>query len=877
MCTMLGWPLTGRAEELNIIAEVLSGTAECAGVAIAGLAGVGKTRLVREVVAAAAERGWSVRSVTGTAAAQAIPLGAFEQWIDHRDGQPINLVGAVISAITSSPGNDPVLVAVDDAHLLDDLSAFVLHQLVRRRAATVIATIRTGQPAPETVTALWKDAYLLRLDLQPLSRRQCDALLETVLGGQLSSDAAERMWDLTRGNVLFLHELVRQELQAGRLRDVDDRWQWTGPMTASPTLVDLVNLSIGAAPEPAVEVLDLVTVAEPLELVYLTELADPAAIEDAESRDLITVSNTSPTGVVRVAHPLYAEARRAQTGRMRAARLRGQIATVMRDSPPHVGSPDPLRLGLLWLDSDLPADPDLYYRAGLTALLRLDLPLTHRLAEAAVRSGAGSEAHLLYAHTLIRLGRADDAEQILNSLSPSDPQDAVWVTAKTLQAANMLFAYGRPEQSWALIDDALNAAPQTLVPQLLTVRAAQLAMAARPADAATLAESIDRSQLTALPATILACSLTIALGDLGRPRPATEAADEGMRLAANSPQAAYQAVALALVHADALVSGGCIEQACALAERVSQQWADIPRVPHTVATAIKGVAALAAGDLPTAQECLRAAVTESELRNDGSALLYLLTVALTEALARAGEIRGAQDAMAQMQRCQHPSFVFIESNRLLATAWVAAGRGRSTEAQTLAAQAADFARTHGQYAREVMCLQAAIQFGDHRHGDRLAELAGIVESPRASLVARWAMALGSNDGDVLLEVSRDLEEMGDQIAAADAAAHAAQAFQHHNRRGARLTASGRATRMITDCGATTLATRAAAMPLPLSNREREIATLVGDGLTNKQIADTLTMSVRTVEGHVYRACTKLGIANRTELAELITQFGAPDH
>ena len=647
-------------------------------------------------------------------------------------------------------------------------------------------------------------------------------------------------------------------------------------MTASPTLVDLVNLSIGAAPEPALEVLDLVAVAEPLELVYLTGLTDPAAIEDAERRDLITVSNTSPTGVVRVAHPLYAEARRAQTGQMRAARLRGQIATVMRESPPLTGPPDPLRLGLLWLDSDLPADPDVYYRAGLTALLRLDLPLTHRLAEAAVHSEAGIEAQLLYAHTLTRLGRADDAEDILNSLTPCHPEDAVWVTAMILRAANMLFAYGRPEQSWTVIDDALNAAPPALVPQLLAVRAVQLAMAARPAEAATLAESIDRGQLTALPATILACSLTIALGDLGRPQRATQAADEGMRLAAASPHAAYQAVALALVHADALVSAGCIQQACALGERISQQWADIPRVPQTVATAINGVTALASGDLPTAQECLHAAVTESELRNDGSGLLYLLAVAYTEVLARAGEIDGALDALAQMQRCQHPSFTFIESNRLLATAWVAAGRGRTTEAQTLAAQAADFARTHGQHAREVVCLQAAIQFGDHHHGDRLAELAGIVESPRAALVARWALALGSNDGDVLLEVSRDLEEMGDRIAAADAAAHAALAFQHHNRRGARLTASGRATRMITDCGASTLATRAAATPLPLSNREREIATLVRDGLSNKEIADTLTMSVRTVEGHIYRACTKLDLANRAELADLVRQFTSKD-
>jgi len=121
-------------------------------------------------------------------------------------------------------------------------------------------------------------------------------------------------------------------------------------------------------------------------------------------------------------------------------------------------------------------------------------------------------------------------------------------------------------------------------------------------------------------------------------------------------------------------------------------------------------------------------------------------------------------------------------------------------------------------------------------------------------------------------VSHDLEQMGDRIAAADAAAHAAGVFQRDGRNGARLTASGRATRIAADCGATTLANKAAASSLPLTSREREIATLVSDGLSNKQIAEALIASPRTVEGHILRACRKLGINGRTELAEVIRQF-----
>lgn len=173
-----------------------------------------------------------------------------------------------------------------------------------------------------------------------------------------------------------------------------------------------------------------------------------------------------------------------------------------------------------------------------------------------------------------------------------------------------------------------------------------------------------------------------------------------------------------------------------------------------------------------------------------------------------------------------------------------------------------------------MCLQSAIQFGDNGHRDRLAALAEVVEDRRAAIVARWAHAQAGKDGEALMAVSRDLEEMGDRIAAADAAAHAAMAFAHHGRRGSRLTASARATKLITECGATTPATREAAAPIELTPREREIAVLVADGLSNRDIAEALTMSVRTVEGHIYRACNRLGVS-RAELGELAKQFVAP--
>ena len=58
-------------------------------------------------------------------------------------------------------------------------------------------------------------------------------------------------------------------------------------------------------------------------------------------------------------------------------------------------------------------------------------------------------------------------------------------------------------------------------------------------------------------------------------------------------------------------------------------------------------------------------------------------------------------------------------------------------------------------------------------------------------------------------------------------------------------------------------------PLPLTPREREIVSLAARGLSNKDIAERLTVSVRTVEGHLYRAGHKLGVSERTDLAAVL--------
>lgn len=57
--------------------------------------------------------------------------------------------------------------------------------------------------------------------------------------------------------------------------------------------------------------------------------------------------------------------------------------------------------------------------------------------------------------------------------------------------------------------------------------------------------------------------------------------------------------------------------------------------------------------------------------------------------------------------------------------------------------------------------------------------------------------------------------------------------------------------------------------LPLTDREREIVTLLAAGVSSRTVAQRLRLSVRTVEGHVYRAMSKTGSASRAELIDLV--------
>ncbi|KUI46627.1 helix-turn-helix transcriptional regulator [Mycobacterium sp. GA-1199] len=863
----LSWPLIGRTQELRTIATAIA-AADVSGVLICGSEGVGKSRILREALAEAASAGFETCWTAGASSARPVPLGAFAAWAPAGTTDTLALLRGVIEALApASPAHTSVL-GVDDAHLLDDLSTFAVHQVVQRGAAKVILTVRDGQPVPPSVQEIWATGEFVRLVLRHLSLEETTTFLTAVLGGRLDPDAASRLWMLTRGNVLYLRNIVEQEVADGRILSRDGSWRWVGDAVIPAGLAELVESRIGVLPEPVADVIDVVSVAEPIDLGALTRITDVAAVEEAETRGLIALEPAGGDIEVRVAHPLYGEVRRRRAPLSRLRRLRGAVVAELAASTDADDIRVVVRRAALSLDSDLAPDPALLVRAAYGAVWLGDLALADRLAEAATDCGAGPESNFVRAHALSWLGRGEDAEALLAGIDTSQLTDHDRAKLAFLRSSNLLWALGDPIRAKALVDDvppSTTAAARTYLDAFLTVY--WFAMD-QPEKALDASKRVAIQDIPVVGAEI-AWALAQICADAGRTTEAIAYADAGYAVATRTLDAPQMRFNIADAEVSALLLGGLVHDATAVAERTREQAADLPGVAQLLGAAVAGRAALGAGDLHSACALLEQAV-EGLRAVHPNGWGYRYRIPQVTALAMRGMAADAGAASATLATMPR-RFRFLYYDQALMRAWLAASQGAVSEAIATMVSAVERACVEGQFAAEVLCLQTATQFGYRGGGPRLRQLKSLVEGPRVGLAARFAEALDNGDPGELASVSESFEHIGDPVAALDAAAHAALAYRREDKRGSALSCVTRAAALAERCGASTPAFRRAAEPLPLTDREEEIAMMIGEGLSNRAVAQRLTLSVRTVESHIYRAMAKTGTTSREELGALLSR------
>jgi DNA-binding NarL/FixJ family response regulator len=238
---------------------------------------------------------------------------------------------------------------------------------------------------------------------------------------------------------------------------------------------------------------------------------------------------------------------------------------------------------------------------------------------------------------------------------------------------------------------------------------------------------------------------------------------------------------------------------------------------------------------------------------------------LAQAAAQAGEAELARGAVQEMELrpIGHKGF---ECELGLARAWRAAADGELSRAHAQALAAADLAQSRGQDAFALRALHVLCRLGEAAGAaPRIARLADHVDGPFAQLAAAHAAALVARDGRALLEVADRFGALDARLLAAEAAQAAAAAHRAAGREASARTAAARCARWLEHCEDCRPPTLLAGSVQELTPREREIALLAASGLTSRQIAERLVVSVRTIDNHLQHAYRKLGIARREEL------------
>ena len=777
-------------------------------------------------------------------------------------GDPLAVFQVAAAALKAQ---GPTALVVDDAHQLDDLSAALLLHLVATGTAKAVITVRAGLPVPDAVATLWKDGYLDRLDVAPLSDEATVDLITAVLGTEAEPSLVRRFTELSQGNPLYLSQIVLGELRAGRLAWRDGRWTWDGDFRASAELVELVDRAALSVPERTRHVLDVLAVAGDLELDVLLRCADPGDVESAEQEGLITLDPGQPRRA-RPSHPLYAEVRRARIGELAARRIRGIVAAAL--SPEERTGAARLRRAALLLDSDRAVEPEVYARAAEQAVRLFDYPLGERLAAAAVEAGGGFETGLLLAFAQGWSNQRDSASSTYARLVRAASTDVQRLRSTVGAAGHTFYMCARPDDGLALLDAGRRAISDPSVAVLLDAVEAWFSVClGRPVDAVRLARAVmGRGDLPPQLEVSALFGLVNGLGLLGHVDVSIEHADRAWTVGSAAFDAAHMRLGVVFGHVCSLVAAGYLERAEELAGRRSDEIS--PSLGDSSAAAgFWGAATLASGQVERAAEQLDGCC--AALRHDTTGWRYNAAVFLARALALAGRVDDAVAAAALVQSLRHPAHLWLEPERLLTSAWVSAAQGAVSEAVTSCHAAARWARLHQQHAHVVLALQTAARFGDSSGAAELQQLVSRVDGPRVVAAASHAGALAKVDPDALLRSAEQAEAMGDRLAAADAYAQAAVLLAAQSRMGSRALAMKQARTLQQACGAVTPALRAGLHPLPLGLKDREVATMAAYGLTNRVIAERLHLSVRTVEGHLYRTFGRLGLRSRSDLPDAL--------
>ncbi len=798
----------------------------------------------------------------------------------------------------------PLCVVVDDAHWADAPSlrylAFLLTRLQELNVALLVASRpREAGTDAELLATVTTDSSATVVRLPPLTRTAVAQLAESRLAAAPDPVFVDACLRATRGTPFLVRELVDALGEDGiaPTAEAAGHVERIGARTVGRS----VRLRLGRLPERAGRLARALAVLEQSDLLQAARLASLDEAEAADAAELLaTAAILEPGRPLRFVHPivrsgLYSElsgAERAR-GHRRAAQLLAEQLVANERVAEHLLLSEPAADGwvverlveaaraatrngapesaavFLRRALDEPPTPDdrwglLLELGAAEASAGLDGWPEHlqRAVDAAPDAPAAARAARALARALNRDQRYGEAVEVLDRASAALDSDHAEL-ALELEAAAVVSGMNDPVT-----------APSVGV-RRVALRERAAADRAAPPELCAVASFI--SVLMNQPAEVGAGLATRALA-----RASTTAGPDGRPL---SSSALSERATFALLWTERYDQVGPLVDASILEARAT---GDSGRLAVGLAT--RGWLALRLGDLSAAETDTRTALAATEL--PAPPMYRVLNAGvLVDALVARGELDAAEETLAALGPEPERGSLTAAVLRL-ARGRLRVGQGRIAEGlDDFLAVGARLTRgmvsCPGYLAWRSDAALAHLARGDREPAERLAEdeleLARTFGAPRALGVAKRAAGLvaGGDRGELLLREAIDDLARGDaRLEKARALADLGALLRRRNRRtearellrealdsAHRVGAGPLAEQAETELRATGARPRRVVLTGldSLTASERRIARLAGEGLTNREIAQTLFVTTRTVEGHLTSTFRKLRLDSRGEL------------
>ncbi len=856
----------GRTDIVTAVEEAILSTGSV-GAVLVGEAGVGKTAVMQQALAAQAAELLIVR-IRGSKGShhQAFRpvnflLSELEtDVVDH----PVTVLRAVSELLNFQARGRRVVLAVDNIEYLDPSSAGLITQLVINGTASVLLTTQDFTAADPLFASLWREGSLKRFDLSPFTAAEAGAFLEAELDGPVSVECVHLLLRMSGGNARFLQASVRA-LRGRRIVRQDGTWVLLPGGTPVPAEVTEAALSVlEGLPAGQRDVAHLLALAGRLPVPAMHRLAGSTDVDALQSAGLVVVRHGKQEDV-ELTDPVLGAGAVESIAAQRAQELYERLVE------------DPALTEAL--------HPERHVRW----LLRC-----HRAVPAALCLAAAQSAR--------NDGRYCDAVEF------TEIQDVYRSTAAIAgERARALIDDGRFEDAANALSLAAplleEAAPADAVRMLLADAVLRNFLGLRGAgdpiaDAEARAESagVDREVLRA---EVILTRAELASLDGEYPR--------SRELMLSLREAAYPLSAEQRLRSDALL---CEAWAMMESQLEALQLADdlADRLQHgSVSRRTREIVSLrlvavysASGSWEPGARRLGLDVEDGGIARRGSSLQLALGLVLArygqpeEALGRlkpafdqlrvgdphrllpiaAASIaychtmnRNIQDAIPFLVHAEPTAGTPWMVRRLTAQLQLSSLGLR--EAKTEAAQQLQVLgqrdRERGASLFELSAFTSAVRLGNTGALAELSDVAARVQGPFARLSEMFAKGVGHRDAEVLLQAMELAAAAGDQNFGRDAARSALSAAQAQGNKSSVREVQQRARQVLVH--------ETAAGPISqldsLTPRESEIAQLAASGYANREIADVMCVSVRTIEGHLYQIYSKLHVSSRLQLAELL--------